>query len=968
MKKRIRSLVLTLTMLASLCVFTPLSVNAETYSPIATLDWNDHTYHVYDKRITWEEAKQYCEKSGGHLVTITSEEEQKKLEELLENCPNEVFYIGLNRELNDFSLWVTGENTVYTNWGDGEPDTQYGIQNSGVIANGLRSGSGYRIERGQWDNIGEIAGGFICEWDNKNELYPIATIDWNGHTYHLYDKSMTWEEAKQYCEKLGGHLATIISEDEQKIVQELIHAGEKNTYWIGGKKNDNDILWVTDELFNYYNWGKNEPNGGKSETYIEIVKNSWGNLETGDWNDTMNLTSGNYSIYHKGFICEWGDNFSGFDSTKHGWTILNNELSFSYPTPYLIPRERYFEVFNDIQAYFIINTEGWKTIFGQFWGGNCFGLSASAILNYEGEINLKQYFSKEGNNLNSYGYDYQTEHYNALSESNKVIPLIERIQISQMSDDFESAEVLKTGNHKEKIKRLIDYLSKENPTPLVVAIYDDGGHALVTDTSIKPKKEEFNGNGDFYKIAVYDPNRPHSSTNLAVPLNGYKDTPCYLYVNPKTGEWKYDMFGWWGDTENYLFPGNSTLRFYDVTKYSDKFLEKNLKIKPVNNKTYAYVSANEINMNANAFCINTDGEISTNNVEYTRYCASSNTDNFIGKAIMDTHNIAVTEMKDADVIFVTNQDCISVSVDDKSTYSVDTSINKVTLTASENAEFDIAIDNEDDSVFNAVRINGTSSGGEATISLTDIGTIEINGDLNDFDAEVTIGSSQKEEKTFKCTDITELAGYSINNVDESTSFGSIVSDWAKEEVEEAYDENLVPEVLVGKDLTQKVDRSEFAAIAVALYENLTGSKAIKTNNPFNDIYGNTCEDDILKAYNLDITTGTSATTFDPNTNITREQMATMLTRAYKKSEFKDWTIAKDSDYPLNFMGVEKFADDNEISDYAKESVYFMARWDVIKGVGDNKFAPKNSATLGESYGYATREQAVIIALRSAKHL
>lgn len=46
----------------------------------------------------------------------------------------------------------------------------------------------------------------------------------------------------------------------------------------------------------------------------------------------------------------------------------------------------------------------------------------------------------------------------------------------------------------------------------------------------------------------------------------------------------------------------------------------------------------------------------------------------------------------------------------------------------------------------------------------------------------------------------------------------------------------------------------------------------------------------------------------------------------------------------------------------------MVRWDIIKGVGDNKFAPKNSTTLGEPYGYATREQAVIVALRSAKHL
>ncbi|MGN0181536.1 MAG: hypothetical protein ACI4DP_03865, partial [Candidatus Ornithomonoglobus sp.] len=82
----------------------------------------------------------------------------------------------------------------------------------------------------------------------------------------------------------------------------------------------------------------------------------------------------------------------------------------------------------------------------------------------------------------------------------------------------------------------------------------------------------------------------------------------------------------------------------------------------------------------------------------------------------------------------------------------------------------------------------------------------------------------------------------------------------------------------------------------------------------------------------------------------------------------DWTLATDGDYPLNYMGVTKYADDNEISDYAKESVYFMTRWDILNGVDDSHFAPKNNTTIGESYGYATREQAVVIALRSAKHL
>ncbi|MGM9937761.1 MAG: S-layer homology domain-containing protein [Candidatus Ornithomonoglobus sp.] len=213
------------------------------------------------------------------------------------------------------------------------------------------------------------------------------------------------------------------------------------------------------------------------------------------------------------------------------------------------------------------------------------------------------------------------------------------------------------------------------------------------------------------------------------------------------------------------------------------------------------------------------------------------------------------------------------------------------------------------------------------------------------------------------TELTELKeGQTVINGD------TIVSDWAAEEVQEAFDENLVPDVLRGADLTEKIDRAEFAAIAVTLYEKLSAKTAQAGENPFGDIAGSVCKDDILKAYNLGITNGITDTRFEPSTLISREQVATMLTRAYKKSEFPDWTLATDGDYPLNYMGVTKYADDDEISDYAKESVYFMTRWDILNGVDDSHFAPKNNTTIGESYGYATREQAVVIALRSAKHL
>ena len=63
---------------------------------------------------------------------------------------------------------------------------------------------------------------------------------------------------------------------------------------------------------------------------------------------------------------------------------------------------------------------------------------------------------------------------------------------------------------------------------------------------------------------------------------------------------------------------------------------------------------------------------------------------------------------------------------------------------------------------------------------------------------------------------------------------------------------------------------------------------------------------------LNITNGVSETEFAPNSLITREQMATMMTRVLNQLGIKTNADIK-----------EKFADNGEISDWAQNSVYFM---------------------------------------------
>ena len=193
------------------------------------------------------------------------------------------------------------------------------------------------------------------------------------------------------------------------------------------------------------------------------------------------------------------------------------------------------------------------------------------------------------------------------------------------------------------------------------------------------------------------------------------------------------------------------------------------------------------------------------------------------------------------------------------------------------------------------------------------------------------------------------------------------SSWAEAEVKKAALAGIIPGEIRMKDLTKKITRIEFAAVAVKAYEALTGqSVSLSAASPFKDTYNA----DVVKAYTLGVVTGTSATTFSPYDYLTREQAAVMLTRVYKKAKLGGWTINTDGDFNLQYSPVAPFADDANISDYAKQSVYFMVSNGILTGMGDNKFAPKNITNYEVSTGYAntTREQAIIITSRMIEKL
>ncbi len=89
-------------------------------------EFGGHRYEYYPNAdISWTQARAMCQSMGGHLVTITSAEEQAFIESTF---PGTTGWIGGYGDNNGWS-WVTGEPFGgYTHWKSGEPNDQGGVE------------------------------------------------------------------------------------------------------------------------------------------------------------------------------------------------------------------------------------------------------------------------------------------------------------------------------------------------------------------------------------------------------------------------------------------------------------------------------------------------------------------------------------------------------------------------------------------------------------------------------------------------------------------------------------------------------------------------------------------------------------------------------------------------------------------------------------------------------------------------
>lgn len=145
-----------------------------------------------------------------------------------------------------------------------------------------------------------------------------------------------------------------------------------------------------------------------------------------------------------------------------------------------------------------------------------------------------------------------------------------------------------------------------------------------------------------------------------------------------------------------------------------------------------------------------------------------------------------------------------------------------------------------------------------------------------------------------------------------------------------------PDVLNYEKYRLDITRQEFAQLMVGLYlkvNNVDKQSIQLKENPFTD----TTNIDVQRAYSLGIIQGTSKNTFEPENKITREQMATILTRFLNIENIKT-----NSTNNLN-----SFIDKDDISNWAVASLAYCVDHQILQG-SQNQIQPKEPTTVEQA--------------------
>lgn len=328
-----------------------------------------HLYATLETEINWYDAYKLCNDMGGYLVTVTSEREQQLINSIIasrtlpEGRSEYTYWSGLMKKTNVWE-WVNGEELDFTYWGPQGLDGNTANWHMAFTTKLKNQSANSSMLEGHWEDVRHTElNGIICEidlnitesthyfteWETITEVscygdgeeYRLCThcgleetrvinqyehnfvLDevsgvnlcehcsaalYNGRIYKAFDIRCSWYDAHIHSTKLGGHLLTIASQEEQDFVESYMTAiSFTDEAWIGAFNDGIKWQWSHKENFGYTHWDTNQPD--KYGGYQFFATINYTNF--GRWHDRSPLEGNGYL-----FICEWETDYAN-DNDKY---------------------------------------------------------------------------------------------------------------------------------------------------------------------------------------------------------------------------------------------------------------------------------------------------------------------------------------------------------------------------------------------------------------------------------------------------------------------------------------------------------------------------------------------------------------------------------------------------------------------------------------------------------------------------
>ena len=116
------------------------------------------------------------------------------------------------------------------------------------------------------------------------------TPQWGNEKFMLFTEQKNWTAAEAHCQRGGGHLASVLSKEEQRAMETLA-----DNVWLGGTDKDDEGLWSWSDgsLWSFQNWERSG-NRGPESNCLKFYRSGWYDASC-SWNSSFVCKTNDYT-------------------------------------------------------------------------------------------------------------------------------------------------------------------------------------------------------------------------------------------------------------------------------------------------------------------------------------------------------------------------------------------------------------------------------------------------------------------------------------------------------------------------------------------------------------------------------------------------------------------------------------------------------------------------------------------------